>query len=108
MKKIDQATLVDYLYGELDPEQAQAVEAYLDQHPELRQELGEMAGVRSFLADGRQEAELPPLELSLGEAKVVKPLWSRVWFQALAAAIVLLFLIAGLDLRVSWQPGQVQ
>jgi|GEM_PF-4879232 len=37
--EITEELLVDYLYGELEEDQRRAVEAYLDAHPEKRQEI---------------------------------------------------------------------
>ena len=37
--KPDKNTLIDFLYGELEEGERLKVEAYLDQHPEAKQEL---------------------------------------------------------------------
>lgn len=53
--EVTEELLVDYLYGELDEDQRRAVEAYLDAHPEKREELEALSRTRGVLAQWEDE-----------------------------------------------------
>jgi ferric-dicitrate binding protein FerR (iron transport regulator) len=60
--KPDEATLMAYLYGELDAQEAEKVKAYLDEHPEEASALREKSFVREALRHvSEQEVIAPPI-----------------------------------------------
>lgn len=107
MKKPDEATLIAYLYGELEAKAQAEVEAYLKRDPELAAELAEMGEVRSFVRDHPQpERPLPPLQIEL-PPRARTTWWRSRWLQAAAVALLLLLSAAALDLRIEAGAGRM-
>jgi len=94
--------LIDYLYGELPPEQAAALEAVLREDGELRDELVDLRATRAALAAHRaaEPAAAPPIPTTARRSA-----W-RVWLPLAAAAAILVGVAAWLlrDQPVSITP----
>lgn len=94
--KPNEATLIAYLYGELDDAESAKVNAYLNAHADARKEL---EGVRDTLAIlGKmpdKEVIAPPIFMEKGASVI--PLWHTRYFRMIAsiAASLLLILVAG-------------
>lgn len=88
--KPDKSTLMDYLYGELNPAEKQQVEDYLSAHPEERIKLEELDQTRKFLGNLTDKEVEPPILISSASTPVPAP---HPWFTGFvknAAAIALL------------------
>jgi hypothetical protein len=108
--KPDEATMIAYLYGELDEKEFEKVEAYLALHPEEKAKLsglGEVSEVMSHIRD--KEVIAPPI--FLGEADE-KPLWRTGYFRMITgiAASILFLLVAGkiLGPEISYSSGELK
>lgn len=99
-----QELLMDYLYGEISPKDEEKLEAYLADHPELRDELDQLAQTRSLLQrmpDVAPRKKLALLEPPASEAGGWRNLpslfpqsrWGKGAFAA--AACLILLLVAG-------------
>lgn len=64
-KETARLLFMDYMYDELDPGRRTELEQYLDQHPDLREELNELGTVRSMLT--HLKAEEPAEQLLMLE-----------------------------------------
>lgn len=108
--KPDERTLMAYLYGELNHEETEKVEAYFVQHPEERAKysaLSEVSEILSHVQD--KEVIAPPVFVS---DPSIKPLWSysSVRFAAGIAASILFILVAGkiLGPEISYSKGELR
>ena len=102
---IDKATLMAYLYDELDEATRQKVTAYLQKHPEVAAELSEMNKVRNILAEV-PDFEIPsmifPSEPKQKKAAKTKKLFH--WTRLLAAMFALCLLaLVGLNTKIQWE-----
>lgn len=102
--------LMDYLYGELSPEEQVAFENNLNAHPELLQELNELRNTRSQMAMKDKEVLDPFLVGQGGNSMwVTARVFSNVLLKpamGLAAAISLVLLIGYVtSLDISTQDG---
>lgn len=116
--KPDESTLIDYLYGELDPEEMGRVQAYLDENPEVKEELVSMSETRDMLQVLPDEPVSPPL-LILDEGnkpRIGKFLRPNTWFQqnwlggvaATVSILVMSFLLSRFDLSKTDQGWTLQ
>ncbi len=100
--KPDEATLISYLYGELEGEEKRMVEDYLEKNPGEKRRLDEHRFARAAMASlADKEVIAPPIILG-GEPDVV-PFWKQNYFRMpLGIAASLMFvLIAAKILGVS-------
>ncbi|MBO3700636.1 anti-sigma factor [Roseivirga sp. E12] len=86
--KPTEETLVAYLYGELDSEQAELVEVYLEANPEEKQKLKALSDTRMIFNELEDE-ELP------GQLAFIEPAKNEEWlywrkYVAIAATLLLL------------------
>lgn len=99
--KPDEATLISYLYGELEHEERKMVEAYLEKNPEERRRIEDWGFTR--MAMGRlpdKEVIAPPIILGddVPHAKLV-PFWKQSYFRmpvGMAASLFAVMLAAKL------------
>lgn len=101
--------LMAYLYGELTATEAEKVQLYLQQHPEVLkklQGLGELRTVISHIQD--QEVIAPPIFMDDAN---VKPLWQSNYFKTVMsiAASLLFLMVAGkfLGTEISYSNGEL-
>ncbi|MFN7260696.1 MAG: anti-sigma factor family protein [Cyclobacteriaceae bacterium] len=107
--KPDEGMLMAYLYGELTATEAEKVQLYLQQHPEVLkklQGLGELRTVISHIQD--QEVIAPPIFMDDAN---VKPLWQSNYFKTVMsiAASLLFLMVAGkfLGTEISYSNGEL-
>lgn len=106
--KPDEATLIDYLYGELDAERRAQVEAYLAVNPEAAAELADMEELREWVQEAKpQEEALPTLRISLTPPAPRTSWWQSRWLQAAAVGLLLMLTAAALDLRLEIKDRQM-
>jgi len=105
--KPDKSTLMDYLYGELNPVERKKVEDYLLAHPEERIKLEELNQTRKFLGNLTDQSVEPPILISSSSrpTQVRKPMFSGFVRNAAAVTILLGFLMllgkfTGADLQI--------
>ena len=94
--KPDEATLVSYLYGELEPAEQLKVEEYLNGNPEEKKRMDEWTFTRTAFSNIQEkEVIAPPIILS-EESTVGIPFWKENYFRMPlgVAASLLLFLFA--------------
>ncbi|MGE0771667.1 MAG: anti-sigma factor [Cyclobacteriaceae bacterium] len=94
--KPNEATLIAYLYGELDEAESAKVKAYLNEHADARMELEGVRDTLSILGKmPDKEVIAPPLFMDPGTSVI--PLWHTRYFRMIAsiAASLLLILVAG-------------
>jgi hypothetical protein len=108
--KPDERVLMAYLYGELNEDETEKVDAYFLQHPEERAKLlaiGEVKDIMGRVQD--KEVIAPPVFVSESS---VKPLWSysSVRFAVGMAASILFILVAGklLGPEISYSKGELR
>ncbi len=108
--KPDEATLISYLYGELDSSEQLHVEQYLQKNPEEKKRLEEWMSARdimAFLPD--KEVIAPPIIVG---ADTAKPWWKENYFRMPMgmAASLLLFLVAArlMNLSATYSQGEVR
>ncbi len=108
--KPDEATLIAFLYGELDGDAQQQVEDYLQHHPEDRKRLEEFSFTRAVLS-GLSDKEVIAPPIILDDRKEV-PFWGErsVRMSLGIAATLLFFLVAArlLGLSASYAPGELK
>lgn len=110
--KPDKATLIAYLYHELDEEKTQRVEAYLQDHPEEKAELESLWQVHHLMEKSMDEA--PPLVLpDLPKEKSATIASNRIWpiIGSMAACLALLIIFissVGLQIQYSDQTLTIQ
>ncbi len=102
-ERIDKAKLMAYLYGELEGEEKEQVAQYLQEHPEKREDLNQLAGVSQLLNKLEDQDPVGPLVIPS------KSVWRTLvpWMSA-AAAVMLIFMTAYLtDFTMILSKGQM-
>lgn len=109
--QLARSLFMDYLYDEISEEEKKKLLAYLEEHPELRQELDKLKQTRSLLQ--QMPAEEPDRKLLMVEprkrsfsqwwqdAKNLLPQtgWGKTGFAAAAAAILFIFVASAANLQ---------
>ncbi len=107
--KPDEATLVSYLYGELDSVEQLKVHEYLRNNPEEKKRLEEWSSTRSMLHHLQDKEVIAPPVIA-GADTVEVPLWKQRYIRMSLgiAASMLFFLVAArlLDLSASYAQGE--
>lgn len=108
--KPDEATLISYLYGELDSAEQLQVEQYLQKNPEERKRVNEWMSARDIMAHlVDKEVIAPPI---IVDSTTASPWWKERYFRMPLgmAASLLLFLVAArlMNLSVSYSPGELR
>jgi hypothetical protein len=102
--------LMAYLYGELEGTEREAVEKYLFQHPEARQELERLQQVRSLLRQVEDKEVIAP-PIFVGDHKRGM-IWDAPYFKTIVsiAASLLLIIVAGrlAGMRVQYQESELR
>ena len=109
--KPDEATLIAYLYGELDSAEQLKVAEYLQKNPEERKRLEEWSFTQSVMARLHDKEVIAP-PIIFGEDSNHVPLWKENYFRMSLgiAASLLFFLVAArlLGLSASYSPGELK
>lgn len=109
--KPDQATLISYLYGELDAKEAEKVLTYLNQDPEEFKNLQQLVDVRSVLNKvDDKEVIAPPIFMDQGGH--ASRFWQASYFKtimSIAASFLLLMVAARLiGPEISYSKGELR
>ena len=101
MPEITDELLIEYLYDEVDDEQRQAVETYLDAHPEKRKELEELRQTRGILAQWEDEEPASQVVFVTDKSRrFSRTTWRIGVVSALAVAAVLVLMFADFEVGV--------
>lgn len=107
--KPDEATLIAYLYGELEEGDQIKVAEYLQKNPEERKRLEEWSFTKSVMAHLHDKEVIAP-PIIFGEDSNHVPLWKENYFRMSLgiAASLLFFMVAArlLGLSASYSPGE--
>ena len=102
--KVDEATLMAYLYGELSSEEKKKVEAYLDENESARKELEALEEAR-WIMGKVQEREVEVPQFTFDQSNVVVGSANQHWWKfpmGIAASIALLIFVGYLtSFRIS-------
>ena len=109
--KPDEGTLMAYLYGELDATETEKVEQYLQQHPQMREQLQQMNNVRKALNSLNDvEVIAPPVFVDHEQHSI--PFWKAGYFKitmGIAASFLFLLLAARLiGPEVTYSNGELR
>jgi hypothetical protein len=109
--KPDEGTLMAYLYGELDATETEKVEQYLQQHPQMREQLQQMNNVRKALSSLNDvEVIAPPVFVDHEQHSI--PFWKAGYFKitmGIAASFLFLLLAARLiGPEVTYSNGELR
>lgn len=111
--ELARSLFMDYLYDEIEEEEKQRLENYLEQHPDLKRELDELHETRTLLQQmplaepDRQLTMVEPRERTfgqwIGQAKALLPRtgFGKLGFAIAAGLILLLFVGSVAQLHVS-------
>ena len=98
MNRIDESTLMAYLYGELEPQEHREVETQIELDPELATRLQELKAIRGLL--GKLEDSHPETPLIINHNRIT-PIFKRLIPWLGAAAAILLMLLVGFIFETS-------
>lgn len=108
--KPDEATLMAYLYGELEATEAEKVQTYLQQNPEVLAKLQGFGNVRELMSQVQNKEVIAP-PIFMGDDNV-RPLWQSTYFRAMVgiAASLLFLMVAGrlLGTEINYQQGELK
>jgi hypothetical protein len=109
--KPDEGTLMAYLYGELDATETEKVEQYLQQHPQMREQLQQMNNVRKALSSLNDvEVIAPPVFVDHEQHSI--PFWKAGYFKiTMGIAASFLFLLVAARLigpEVTYSNGELR
>lgn len=109
--KPDEGTLMAYLYGELDAAETEKVEQYLQQHPQMREQLQQMNNVRKALSSLNDvEVIAPPVFVDHEQHSI--PFWKAGYFKiTMGIAASFLFLLVAARLigpEVTYSNGELR
>lgn len=109
--KPDEATLISYLYGELDATQTEKVAQYFEQHPEELKQFQQMAGTLDVMRTVEDKEVIAP-PIFVGQDSNVRPFWQSAYFKTSMsiAASFLLIIVAGKlsGLAINYSSGELR
>jgi hypothetical protein len=99
--EVTEEMLVDYLYGEVDDDQRKAIEAYLDAHPDKREELEALSQTRGILSQWTDEEPAANVVFVADDhRRFSRTTWRMVVGGAVAAAAALLMMFGDFEVGV--------
>lgn len=109
--KPDPQILMAYLYGELEGEHKLQLEAYLENHPEARKELNDLASAREIIGViPDKEVIAPPILME--DRAPLKPLWQSTAFRVVTgiAASFLVLMVAAriIGMEISYSNDELR
>ena len=109
--KPDEATLISYLYGELDAKESEKVLHYFQQHPEELKQFHQMADTLDVMRTVEDKEVIAP-PIFVGQDTFIKPFWQSAYFKTSMsiAASFLLIIVAGKlsGLEVNYSSGELR
>jgi len=103
--KPEESVLMAYLYGELEAEEKEKVEQYLAKHPEQREELEQLKGVRSVLQQWPDQEVMAPMVLPAHHSTIVRK-WVP-WLSVAAACLLLILVGYATNTQVKYNKGEL-
>jgi hypothetical protein len=108
--KPDEATLVAYLYGELEADERLRVEDYLQRNPSEKKRIEEWSSTRSLMSHIQEKEVIAP-PIILGQDSRQVPIWKENYFRmSLGLAASLLFILVAakfMGLSASYSQGEL-
>ncbi len=105
--KPDEATMMSYLYGELEPAEQKKVEEYLQQNPDEKKRIEEWSFTRSVFAGLEDKEVIAPPIITTDNTR---PFWKENYFRmplGIAASLMLFLVVAKLiGLSLTYSPGE--
>lgn len=94
--KIDEAKIIDYLYGELPDEESKQIENLLKENPELKMEMEGMQATRQALDVLEDKEIIPPTFVFNNKGETISFFQSSAfrWVSSIAAGLTLLLISA--------------
>lgn len=109
--KPDEATLISYLYGELDAKESEKVLQYFQQHPEDLKQFHKMADALDVMRKVEDKEVIAP-PIFVGRDSAGAPFWQSAYFKTSMsiAASFLLIIIAGKlsGLEINYSSGELR
>ncbi|NOT77056.1 MAG: hypothetical protein HOP08_19200 [Cyclobacteriaceae bacterium] len=109
--KPDEATLISYLYGELDSDEQMKVAEYLQNNPEEKKRLDGMSFAQTAFAHLHDKEVIAP-SIILNDERAEKPFWKENYFRMPLgiAASLMTFLVAAklIGLSLTYAPGEIK
>ena len=109
--KPDEATIISYMYGELDANQTERVAQYFEQHPEELKQLRQMTDTLDVMRKVEDKEVIAP-PIFVGQDSNVRPFWQSAYFKTSMsiAASFLLIIVAGKlsGLEVNYSSGELR
>ncbi|MFY0654093.1 MAG: hypothetical protein JXQ96_18795 [Cyclobacteriaceae bacterium] len=91
--KIDESTIIDFLYGNLSAEDRQKMQEAMDKDPQLKKEVEEMAGVMEFMGKSEDKEVIPPSFVFEDESKRPVSFFAHRSFRYIASVAASLFIL---------------
>ncbi|MEM9858817.1 MAG: hypothetical protein AAF843_15770 [Bacteroidota bacterium] len=91
----DEVTLINYVYGELSGEDKAKIEAYLNENPDLAEEIQGVNDTRKIMAAYENKEVIPPADLFKSDLNISNSQNSSAWkmIMAVAASVSLILLV---------------
>src|SRR6478736_2813506 len=109
--KPDEATLISYMYGELDAKESEKVLQYLQQHPDELKQFHKMADALDVMHKVEDKEVIAP-PIFVGQESTGAPFWQSAYFKTSMsiAASFLLIIFAGKfsGLEVNYSSGELR
>lgn len=109
--KPDEATLISYLYGELDATESEKVLHYLEQHPEALKQLQTMRDALDVMHSVEDKEVIAP-PIFIGQDSEGKAFWQSPYFKtviSIAASFLLIILVGKLSgLVINYSSGELR
>lgn len=109
--KPDEATLISYLYGELDVNETEKVALYLQQNQEARQQLLQMKSALDVMQEVKDKEVIAP-PVFAGDAANSNAFWQAGYFKvamSIAASFLLIIMAGKLSgLEISYSTGELR
>ncbi|SMD32033.1 hypothetical protein SAMN04488029_0371 [Reichenbachiella faecimaris] len=109
--KIDEAKIIDYLYGELPEEEIKEIETLLKENPEMKLEMAGMQATRLALESLEDKETIPPTYIFNDKKDTISFVQSSAfrWIGSIAAGLTLLLVSAALlNFNMSRTPQSIQ
>jgi acylphosphatase len=109
--KPDEATLISYLYGELDATESEKVLHYLEQHPEVLKQLQTMRNALDVMRSVEDKEVIAP-PIFIGQHSEGKAFWQSPYFttvMSIAASFLFIILVGKLSgLVINYSSGELR
>ena len=109
--KPDEATLISYLYGELDAKETEKVLQYFQQHPEALEQFHQMADALDVMRTMEDKEVIAP-PIFMGQESLARPFWQSAYFKtvmSIAASFLLIIVVGKLSgLEINYSSGELR